>query len=71
MDNAMKIDPGLKQTVSAQPYALLFVTISGAHLYEFPSPDSNFELRGAQLLPLENVDVVVQDQIRISAQPKC
>ena len=29
--------------------------ISGAHLYGFPSPDSDFDLRGVHLLPLEQV----------------
>jgi predicted nucleotidyltransferase len=33
----------------------LFVTISGAHLYGFASPDSDFDLRGAHLLPLTRV----------------
>jgi uncharacterized protein len=32
--------------------APLFVTISGAHLYGFASPDSDFDLRAAHLLPL-------------------
>lgn len=31
----------------------LFVTISGAHLYGFASPDSDFDIRGCHLLPLE------------------
>lgn len=30
----------------------LFVTISGAHLYGFSSPDSDFDVRGCHLLPL-------------------
>jgi predicted nucleotidyltransferase len=34
---------------------LLFATISGAHLYGFPSPDSDFDLRGIHLLPLRDV----------------
>ena len=51
----MKIDPRLKRIVAAQPYPLLFATISGAHLYGFPSPDSDFDLRGAHVLPLEKV----------------
>src|SRR5580765_4715563 len=55
MDNAVKIDPRLKSIVAAQPYPLLFATISGAHLYGFPSPDSDFDLRGAHILPLEKV----------------
>src|SRR5688572_25438972 len=38
-----------------QPYPLLFATVSGAHLYGFPSPDSDFDLRGCHLLPLREV----------------
>ncbi len=49
----MTIDPRLHHIVVAQPYPLLFATISGAHLYGFPSPDSDFDLRGAHVLPLE------------------
>lgn len=51
----MNIDPLLHRIVAAQPYPLLFATISGAHLYGFPSPDSDFDLRGAHILPLERV----------------
>lgn len=51
----MTIDPRLNQIVAAQPYPLVFATISGAHLYGFPSPDSDFDLRGAHVLPIENV----------------
>jgi predicted nucleotidyltransferase len=31
----------------------LFVTLSGAHLYGFSSPDSDFDVRGCHLMPLE------------------
>lgn len=41
--------------VEQHPYPLMFATISGAHLYGFPSPDSDFDLRGVHLLPLEQV----------------
>lgn len=51
----MKIDPRLLKQVEDHPYPLLFVTISGAHLYGFPSPDSDYDLRGVHLLPLEEV----------------
>jgi predicted nucleotidyltransferase len=51
----MTIDPRLQRIVAAQPYPLLFATISGAHLYGFPSPDSDFDLRGTHVLPLEEV----------------
>lgn len=51
----MNIDPRLHNIVAAQPYQLIFATISGAHLYGFPSPDSDFDLRGAHVLPLANV----------------
>lgn len=63
----MHIDPRLQQIVAAQPYPLVFATISGAHLYGFPSPDSDFDLRGAHLLPLAKIaglevaDETVQD----------
>ncbi|MDR3229225.1 MAG: nucleotidyltransferase domain-containing protein [Puniceicoccales bacterium] len=49
------IDPRLQRIVAGQPYPLLFATISGAHLYGFPSPDSDFDLRGAHILHLRNV----------------
>lgn len=41
--------------VRTHPFPLVFATISGAHLYGFPSPDSDFDLRGTHLLPLETV----------------
>ncbi|HEX8912337.1 MAG TPA: nucleotidyltransferase domain-containing protein [Humisphaera sp.] len=48
-------DPRLHQVIAAQPYPLLFVTVSGAHLYGFPSPDSDYDLRGVHLLPAREV----------------
>ena len=55
MPDAPSIDPRLHRIVAAQPYPLLFATISGAHLYGFPSPDSDYDLRGAHILPLDAV----------------
>jgi uncharacterized protein len=51
----MILDPRLRRQVELHPYPLLFVTISGAHLYGFPSPDSDYDLRGVHLLPLTDV----------------
>ena len=51
----MNIDPRLHKQINDHPYPLLFATISGAHLYGFPSPDSDFDLRGVHLLPLKEV----------------
>ena len=48
-------DPRLRQAVAAHPYPLLFSTISGAHLYGFPSADSDYDLRGVHLLPNEKL----------------
>jgi len=45
----------MMQHVRTHPFPLVFATISGAHLYGFPSPDSDFDLRGVHLLPLETV----------------
>ncbi len=52
---AMTLDPRLHKQVAEHPYPLLFATISGAHLYGFPSADSDFDLRGVHLLPLKDV----------------
>src|SRR6266446_46929 len=71
----MTIDPRLHTIVAAQPYPLLFATISGAHLYGFPPPDSDFDLRGAHVLPLEKViglevrDETVEQQLRVPPHP--
>jgi predicted nucleotidyltransferase len=43
----------LRAEVAGHPYSLLFATVSGAHLYGFPSPDSDYDLRGVHLLPAE------------------
>lgn len=53
--NRVTTDPRLHRIVAAQPYPLLFATISGAHLYGFPSPDSDIDVRGTHVLPLEKV----------------
>lgn len=51
----MIIDERLTAEAARQPYPHLFVTISGAHLYGFPSPDSDYDLRGAHILPIQEV----------------
>jgi predicted nucleotidyltransferase len=43
----------LQVEASHHPYPLLFATVSGAHLYGFPSPDSDYDLRGVHVLPAE------------------
>lgn len=45
----------LSDVINSQPYPLLFVTVSGAHLYGFPSQDSDYDLRGIHVLPLGKV----------------
>ncbi|HEV8575095.1 MAG TPA: nucleotidyltransferase domain-containing protein [Dehalococcoidia bacterium] len=45
----------LQAEVRAQPYPLIFITVSGAHLYGFPSRDSDFDLRGAHVIPAREV----------------
>ena len=49
------MDPRLVPVVAGQPFPLLFVTVSGAHLYGFPSPDSDYDLRGVHVLPVRQV----------------
>ncbi|MEV1050668.1 DNA polymerase beta superfamily protein [Streptomyces sp. NPDC049887] len=45
----------LAPIVREQPHPLLFATVSGAHLYGFPSRDSDVDLRGVHLLPVEDL----------------
>ncbi len=45
----------LERVIERQPFPLLFVTVSGAHLYGFPSADSDFDLRGVHVLPLDRI----------------
>src|SRR5262249_17334126 len=45
----------LRAEVDRHPYPLIFATISGAHLYGFPSPDSDYDLRGCHVLPVPEV----------------
>ena len=47
--------PELQGIVGDQPYPLLFATVSGAHLYGFPSRDSDVDLRGVHVLPAAEV----------------
>ncbi len=51
----MDINQRLLTEINFQPYPMLFATISGAHLYGFPSPDSDYDLRGVHILPVEEV----------------
>lgn len=51
----MKIDPRLEQIAIDQPHPLVFASVSGAHLYGFESRDSDWDLRGVHVLPVERV----------------
>lgn len=65
----MQLDSRLRQVAAEQPYPLLFVTLSGAHLYGFPSPDSDYDLRGIHVLPAREVVGLLdsRETIEISA----
>ncbi|QHC21898.1 nucleotidyltransferase domain-containing protein [Streptomyces sp. GS7] len=45
----------LEAIVGEQRDPLVFATVSGAHLYGFPSRDSDVDLRGAHLLPVADL----------------
>src|SRR5690242_11317845 len=45
----------LQSLLAEQPYPVLFMTLSGAHLYGFSSPDSDYDLRGVHILPVHEV----------------
>ncbi len=45
----------LRKIAADEKYPLVFATVSGAHLYGFPSYDSDVDLRGVHLLPAAEV----------------
>lgn len=45
----------LAPVLAQEPGPLLFATVSGAHLYGFPSRDSDVDLRGVHVLPAEDL----------------
>ena len=49
------LDPRLQTAALRHVPDALFVTVSGAHLYGFSSPDSDYDLRGAHLAPLRDL----------------
>ncbi|RCJ35334.1 nucleotidyltransferase [Nostoc minutum NIES-26] len=51
----MNLPTFISAIIEQQPYPLLFATISGSHLYGFPSPDSDYDLRGVHILPMKEV----------------
>ncbi len=48
-------DQLIRSVLNRQPHPLLFGSVSGSHLYGFPSYDSDYDIRGAHILPLEKV----------------
>jgi hypothetical protein len=58
------------KAVKTHPYPLLFATISGAHLYGFPSADSDWDIRGVHILPATEVMGLLpqQETIEVSEQ---
>jgi uncharacterized protein len=50
-----QITTQLQTIVAAQPHPIAFATLSGSHIYGFPSPDSDYDLRGVHILPIETI----------------
>jgi len=65
----------LRTEAARHPYPLVFATVSGAHLYGFPSPDSDYDLRGVHVLPVrevvgldtgpETIEVTADDELEL------
>ena len=49
------IEEKLRKIAFEHPFPLVFATIGGAHLYRFPSDDSDYDLRGVHVLPVQAV----------------
>ena len=60
----------VSRAVSNHPYPLIFATVSGAHLYGFASPDSDWDLRGVHLLPADEVLGLFDPQETIEQEQK-
>jgi hypothetical protein len=56
----------LRAEVAGHPYSLLFATVSGAHLYGFPSPDSDYDLRAHISYPRKNPWAYFRSRRRLS-----
>ena len=51
----MNLDTRLQAAAKLHIPDALFVTVSGAHLYGFSSPDSDYDLRGSHAAPLRDL----------------
>ena len=58
----------LRAETAHHPYPLLFATISGAHLYGFPSQDSDYDLRGVHILPAKEAVGLLPKQETIDGE---
>jgi predicted nucleotidyltransferase len=45
----------IEKLLAEQTHPLVFSSLSGAHIYGFPSPDSDYDVRALHVLPLENI----------------
>ena len=67
--NAADLDyNALRQYAVENIPGLLFMTVSGAHLYGFPSPDSDVDLRGSFAAPL--AEILSLDTPRETLEPE-
>lgn len=52
---SLTIPDEVNEAAARHPYPLVFATISGAHLYGFASPDSDWDIRGVHVVPSREV----------------
>ncbi|NET51815.1 MAG: nucleotidyltransferase, partial [Merismopedia sp. SIO2A8] len=57
----------VQSNTTQQSYPLLFATISGSHLYGFSSRDSDYDLRGVHILPIEAIVGLDQGEETVEA----
>jgi predicted nucleotidyltransferase len=55
LESIDRVRDQLVSGVKAHPYPQIFITVSGAHLYGFPSGDSDVDLRGSHVIPLNQM----------------
>jgi predicted nucleotidyltransferase len=55
LDTSWQHQHEIQAIIAQQPYRPFFVTLSGSHLYGFPSPDSDYDVRGTYILPVHEI----------------
>jgi len=51
----MQLDKRLLTEIDKHPHPVVFLVVSGSHMYGFPSSDSDFDVKGPHILPTREI----------------